>query len=244
MAIQGPIRAVFFDAGNTLLYPRVEDLAQELSSTGYPATVEDFLAAERTAKKKFDEWLWPRLESGEIPEAVDRLYWTEYLHALMERIHVPLDQHGTVSEQVIQRFRDIQFWSRIFPDTEPALRSLRDTGYYMGVISNSVGTMEEQLNRVGLASYFRTILDSAVVGVEKPHPEIFRMATDHAGIAPAEALFIGDTYATDIRGARRAGLQGMLIDRFGVYDDGVDSSRVRSLEELRTLLLGRGNQVG
>jgi putative hydrolase of the HAD superfamily len=244
VTIRGSIRAIFFDAGNTLLYPRVEELAKELSASGFPSTVEDFRAAERTAKKKFDEWLWPRLESGEIPEAVDRLYWSEYLHALMERIHVPTDQHGTVSEQVIERFRDIEFWSRIFPDTAPVLRSFRDGGYYLGVISNSVGTMDEQLNRVGLASYFRTILDSAVVGVEKPHREIFQMALNEAAIAPGEALFIGDTYATDIGGARRAGLQAVLIDRFGIYDDGVDCPRVRSLDELRTLLLGRGNQAG
>jgi putative hydrolase of the HAD superfamily len=206
--------------------------------------VADFHAAERLGKKKFDEWLLPLLQSDELPPAVDRLYWTEYLHALMDRIHVPVDQHGAITERVIERFRDIRFWSRVFPDTEPVLGSLRDTGYYLGVISNSVGTMEEQLGRVGLASYFRTILDSAVVGVEKPHPEIFHMAIGQAALSPAEALFIGDTYATDIGGARRAGLRGVLIDRFGVYDDGVDCPRVRSLDELRLLLAGRGSQAG
>ncbi len=238
------IRGIFFDAGNTLLYPRVDELAQELTSAGFPAAVTDFHAAERRAKKKFDEWLWPLLESGDLPQAVDRLYWTEYLHALMDRLHVPVEQHGSISERVIERFRDIQFWSRVFPDTEPALRWLRDSGYYLGVISNSVGTMEQQLNRIGLAPYFRTILDSAVVGVEKPHPEIFHMAVERAAISPSEALFIGDTYATDIGGARRAGIRGLLMDRFGIYDDGLDYPRLRSLDELRPLLAGRGNQTG
>src|SRR5215472_69337 len=111
MATERRIRGIFFDAGNTLLYPRVEELAQELTDTGFPATVADFHAAERLAKKKFDEWLWPRLESGEIPEAVDRLYWTEYLHTLMDRLGVPIGQHDAISEQVIERFREIQFWS-------------------------------------------------------------------------------------------------------------------------------------
>ena len=244
MAIESTLRGIFFDAGNTLLYPRVEELAQELTAAGFPATVADFHAAERAAKKKFDEWLWPLLERGEVPAAVDRLYWTEYLHALMDCIHVPVDQHGAISERVIERFRDIQFWSRVFPDTEPMLRWLRDAGYYLGVISNSVGTMEQQLSRVGLAPYFRIILDSAVVGVEKPHREIFQMAIDKAAISPAEALFIGDTYATDVGGARRAGLQGVLMDRFGIYDDGLDYPRLRSLDELRPLLAGHGNQAG
>lgn len=244
MATGTPLRGIFFDAGNTLLYPRVEELAQQLSDEGYPATVADFHAAERIAKKKFDAWLWPRLESGGIPAAVDRLYWTDYLHTLMDRLRVPVARHGAVSEQIIERFRDIQFWSRVFPDTVPVLQSLRDAGYYLGVISNSVGTMEEQLNRVGLAPYFRTILDSAVVGVEKPHREIFQMALEQAAISSAEALFVGDTYATDVGGARRAGIQGVLIDRFGIYDDGVDSPRVRSLDELRRFVVGLGHKAG
>jgi len=242
--MESRIRGIFFDAGNTLLYPRVEELAQELTAAGFPATVEDFHASERSAKQKFDDWLWPRLKSGEIPEAVDRLYWTEYLHALMDHIHVPIERHGAISEQVIERFRDIQFWSRVFPDTEPTLRWLQESGYYLGVISNSVGTMEQQLNRVGLAPYFRTILDSAVIGVEKPHREIFQMAVDQAAISPSEALFIGDTYATDIGGARKAGLHGVLIDRFGMYGDWVDCPRLRSLDELRPLLAESGNHVG
>src|SRR5271155_3361953 len=73
--MESPIRGIFFDAGNTLLYPRVEELAQELTDAGFPATTADFHAAERLAKKKFDEWLWPLLESDELPPAVDRLYW-------------------------------------------------------------------------------------------------------------------------------------------------------------------------
>jgi putative hydrolase of the HAD superfamily len=241
MPMENTIRGIFFDAGNTLLYPRLEELAQELTTVGFPATVADFHAAERTAKKRFDEWLWPLLERDEVPPAVDRLYWTEYLHAMMDRLHVPIEQHGAISEQVIERFRDIEFWSRVFPDTEPMLRRLRDSNYYLGVISNSVGTMEQQLNRVGLAPYFRTILDSAVVGVEKPHPEIFHMAIEQAALSPSQAIFIGDTYATDIGGARKAGLQGVLIDRFGMYDDGIDSPRIRSLEALGALLGGGGN---
>jgi putative hydrolase of the HAD superfamily len=243
MTMESKIRGIFFDAGNTLLYPLVEELAQELTDAGFAATVADFHAAERRAKRKFDEWLWPLLKSGELPPAVDRLYWTEYLHALMDRIHVSIEQHGAIADQVIERFRDIRFWSRVFPDTEPTLQSLCDSGYYLGVISNSVGTMEQQLNRVGLGQYFRTILDSAVVGVEKPHPEIFDMAVDQAGISPAEALFIGDTYATDIGGARKAGLQGVLIDRFGMYDDGIDGPRIRSFDGLGALLAGGGQQA-
>lgn len=226
-----PLRAVFFDAGNTLLYPRVDELAAELTAAGYPATVEDFYAVERVAKGKLDAWLWPQL--GNAPPQADRMYWMEYLHALLDRLQVPLDQHGTMTTEIVERFRDIQFWSRVFPDTEPALQALESAGHILGVISNSIGTIAEHLARAGLARHFRFILDSAVVGVEKPDPAIFHMALDKAGVAAGEAIFIGDTYATDVGGARQAGIRGLLIDRFGCYDDqAVDCRRLRTLGEL------------
>lgn len=227
-----PLRAVFFDAGNTLLYPRVDELAEELTAGGYPATVDDLHAVERASKKKFDSWLWPQLGSNALPQA-DRMYWTEYLHELLRRLQVPLDRHGKMTAEIVERFRDIRFWSLVFPDTEPALQALESAGYILGVISNSVGTIAEQLGRAGLARYFRFILDSAVVGVEKPDPAIFQMALDKAGVAPEEAIFIGDTYATDVGGARQAGIRGLLIDRFGSYDDdAVNCRRLRTLGEL------------
>jgi HAD superfamily hydrolase (TIGR01509 family) len=225
-----PIRAIFFDAGNTLLYPRVDELAAELTAGGFSASVADFHAAERAAKRRMDEWLWPKLGTSELPRLVDRMYWTEFLRALLERLKVPEARQAEITHQIIERFRDIQFWSRVYPETEPALRAIRDAGYYLGVISNSVGTMEEQFGRVGLRQYFREVLDSAVVGVEKPDPRIFRMALAAAGAPPDEALFVGDTYSTDIGGARLAGMRGVLIDRIGVYDDTLTCQRIESLE--------------
>ena len=46
------IKAIFFDAGNTLVFPRIEELAQELTAQGSPATVEDFRAADRQGRAK------------------------------------------------------------------------------------------------------------------------------------------------------------------------------------------------
>ena len=238
MAMANRIKAIFFDAGNTLIYPRLDEMAAELTAGGYPASVEDFYASESEGKKKLDAWLGPLLETRAMPPQVDRVYWTEYIHALLRRLRVPLTAHSAVTNQIIERFREIQFWSRVFPETVPLLTRLRDEGYYLGVISNSVGTMEEQLERVGLARYFRTILDSAVVGVEKPHPAIFNMALERAEISADEALFVGDTYGTDIGGARLAGLRGVLIDRFGVYGETVSCPRIRSLDGLLAVLDG------
>jgi FMN phosphatase YigB (HAD superfamily) len=87
------IRAIFFDAGNTLLYPRLDERARDLTAQGFPAGVEDFHAAERAAKQKLDEWLWPQIRKGEVPRTIDHYYWAEYLRALMGLIGAPEHEH-------------------------------------------------------------------------------------------------------------------------------------------------------
>lgn len=229
------LRAIFFDAGNTLIYPYTDQLAEDLTAQGYPATVEDFFAAERAGKAKLDEWLWPQIRQGVVPRTIDHIYWSEYLRALMDLIRAPDEVRGELMLRMANGFRNIKLWSRVLPETPLYLEKLRGQGYYLGVISNSIGTMEEQLIHLGLARYFHTVLDSAVVGVEKPHPEIFRLALHRAGVSPAESLFVGDTYATDMGGAQLAGLHGVLIDRVKAYDH-VDFPRIFSLPELDGIL--------
>ncbi|HEV2234285.1 MAG TPA: HAD family hydrolase [Terriglobia bacterium] len=229
------LRAIFFDAGNTLVYPRCEELAGDLAAHGFPATVEDFFAAERAGKSKLDEWLWPQIRKGEVPRTIDQYYWGEYLHALMDRIGAPEDARGALMLRVANGFRDIKLWSRVLPETPAYLENLRGRGYFLGVISNSIGTIEEQLGRVDLLRYFHTVLDSAIVGIEKPHPEIFRQANERAGAAPSETIFIGDTHSTDVGGAQLAGIHGVLIDRVGAYAK-IQSQRITSLPELDKIL--------
>lgn len=229
------LRAILFDAGNTLIFPRYEQLAEDLTAQGFPATAETFFAAERAGKAKLDEWLWPQIRQGEVPRTIDQYYWGEYLHALMDQIRAPEEVRGELMLRVANGFRDIKLWSRVLPETPPYLDDLRARGYLLGVISNSNGTMEEQLTRLDLARHFNFMLDSAVVGVEKPHPEIFRLALQRAGVAPGEAMFVGDTYSTDMGGAQLAGLHGTLIDRAGAYPH-ADSPRIFTLPELDRVL--------
>lgn len=230
-----PIRAIFFDAGNTLLYPRLDERARDLTEAGYPARVEDFHAAERAAKEKLDIWLWPQIRQGNVPRTIDHYYWAEYLAVLMEQVGVPESERPRLIQMMIEGFRNIRTWSVVMPETPGYLASLQEQGYFLGVISNSVGTIEDQLKDVGMRDYFQAVFDSAIVGVEKPHPEIFQMALASAKVTASEAVFVGDTNATDVGGAQLAGLHGVLIDRIDAYPH-VDGPRIKLLPELDTVL--------
>jgi HAD superfamily hydrolase (TIGR01509 family) len=229
------LRAIFFDAGNTLLYPRLDERARDLSEAGFPARVEDFHAAERAAKQKLDLWLWPQIQKGEVPRTIDHYYWAEYLSLLMGLIRAPETEHARLIRLVADGFRDIRTWSVVMPETPPYLASLKAEGYFLGVISNSVGTLAGQLQNTGLRGYFQAIFDSAIVGVEKPHPEIFQMALASAAVEANAAVFVGDTNATDVGGAQLAGLHGVLIDRVNAYPH-AECPRITSLPELDSVL--------
>lgn len=229
------IRAIFFDAGNTLLYPRLDDRARDLTEAGFPARVEDFHAAERAAKEKLDVWLWPQIRRGEVPTTIDHYYWAEYLNSLMGQVGAPESEHARLIRILIDGFRNIRTWSVVMPETPGYLASLKEQGYFMGVISNSIGTVDDQLQHVGMRGYFQAVFDSAIVGVEKPHPEIFQMALASAQVTANEAVFVGDTNATDMGGAQLAGMRGVLIDRIDAYPH-AECPRIRLLPELDEVL--------
>jgi len=233
----GRIRAVFLDAGNTLVFPRLEVIITDLKEHGHAATAEDFYTAERVAKRKLDDWLWPQIRAGDVPGQIDYYYWAEYLRELTGRLAATESERGELTRRLIESFQNIQLWSRVMPETPAFLERLLAQGYILGVISNSVGTLEDQLVHLNLARYFQAILDSAIVGIQKPHPGIFKLGLQRAGVEGSEAIFVGDTYATDVGGAQLAGLTGVLMDTVGAYPDAT-CPKISSLPELETILTG------
>ncbi|MGH9395340.1 MAG: HAD family hydrolase, partial [Terriglobia bacterium] len=169
----------------------------------------------------------------------DYYYWTEYLRALIVRVGVPEKQQEEIGGQIAEGFKQVNTWSHVYSGTVEYLRALRGRGYFLGVVSNALGQIEAQLQRVGLAACFEFILDSHIVGVEKPHPEIFQLALARCGFSPSEALFVGDLYSTDIGGAQNAGLNGVLIDRVGAYPE-ARVARIVSLPELDQIIEAQG----
>lgn len=79
------------------------------------------------------------------------------------------------------------------PGALEALRLLRSRGLALAVVSNWDCSLEQRLEETGLLGYFDCVASSALVGVPKPDPRIFRYALERLSIAPARALHIGDT---------------------------------------------------
>jgi putative hydrolase of the HAD superfamily len=103
----------------------------------------------------------------------------------------------------------------VFPDVLPALDALRAAGVRLCVISNFVWGGPELIHDLELADQFEALVISSRVGFQKPNPGIFRHALQMMHVEPGRALHVGDSYRADVLGARRVGIEALLIARGG-----------------------------
>ena len=110
--------------------------------------------------------------------------------------------------------------------------------YPMALVSNFYGNIEAVLNEYGLAKYFPTVIESAVVGVRKPDPAIFKLGVDALGLESQQVLVVGDSVSKDILPARSLGCQTAWIGgRPWFYETKAEAPglAIDNLEELQML---------
>ena len=218
------VRAIFFDVGNTLLFPDRTHILAPLAKLGHSPSLEQWHAIERTTKQKFDD----AIQHG---DPADFNFWFMFYERLLEELEVNDTQ---VRDRLVESTRQSANWRVIRPGTRELLKRLGQR-YPLAVISNADGKIEDVLKRSGIADCFATITDSGLVGYEKPHPSIFQAALQAMDAKPQESLYVGDVYSVDYLGATQAGLQAVLIDVSGAYRE-MNVPRVESLEELEDWL--------
>ena len=92
----------------------------------------------------------------------------------------------------------------------PVLEAL-SRRYPMVLVSNFYGNIETVLKDFNIGSYFKKIIESAVVGVRKPDPKIFLLGVEALGLKPEEVLVFGDSLNKDIEPAEKAGCQAIWL---------------------------------
>ena len=215
-------RFIFFDVGNTLLFPNRARMLAPLPADRHP-TLAAWQALERRTKHEFDQ--------GMIEGKVDHGFWWTFHTYLLQELNALNDG---LRDALIANTQNSANWDQILPGTREALERLR-RNYALAVISNADGKIDAVLQRCGIADCFANITDSGNVGQEKPHPAIFAAALRDMKAKPAESLYVGDVYSVDYIGARNAGMQAVLFDVAGAYRER-EFPRVESLAELEAWL--------
>jgi HAD superfamily hydrolase (TIGR01509 family) len=216
------LRFIFFDVGNTLLFPNRSRMLAPLPEDRYP-TLDRWQALERRTKQEFDQ--------GMMGGRVDHSFWWTFHTYLLEELN-SLDDG--VRNTLVENTQKSANWDQILPGTREALERIRQR-YAIAVISNADGRIDAVLERCGIADCFASITDSGIVGHEKPHPEIFAAALRAMKAEPDESLYVGDVYSVDYVGASRFGMQAVLFDVAGAYRDR-EFPRVESMAGLETWL--------
>src|ERR1700730_10529298 len=217
-------RVVFFDVGNTLLFPNRARILAPLPEQHHPR-LDQWHNLERRTKREFDKLV--------LEGPVDHGFWWNFYSYLLEEASVSDDN---LRSPLVKNTQNSANWDQIQHGTREALdRISRD--YRISVISNSDGRIVEVLGRCKIADCFQSVTDSGTIGYEKPHPAIFEAALRTMQAHPEESLYVGDVYSVDYLGARHISEQTVLFDVAGAYRD-QSFPRVESLEALEIWLKG------
>jgi putative hydrolase of the HAD superfamily len=152
------------------------------------------------------------------PELCDADAWWAHVGVVLARSYRAAGVEHPNAVLAAERVRHVygdhtRSWS-LFPDTLPALETLRADGWRHVILSNHVPELAGLVEGLGLARLVDAVVNSAVTGYEKPHPEAFTLGRRAAG-DPAELWMVGDNPVADVQGAEAAGIPAMLVRRDG-----------------------------
>ena len=229
------VDTLFLDAGGTLISMDFPRIARELGVLGAPCEWQALARAEAAVRPLVSRLI----AGGGSTEGRDTFAYVVD-QVLLRALERELPACRSLADQLIPRIRvpgrSLELWCRVLPGVPQALARLRDSGLRLVVVSNADGTVEEGLTRVGLATHLDLVIDSSVVGFEKPDPRIFHTALERAGCDPTRTLHVGDVYAADVIGARAAGLPAVLLDPHGDWGE-VDCEVARDVPEVAERIL-------
>jgi putative hydrolase of the HAD superfamily len=239
------IKAVIFDMGETLIRfvrpgsgswrefesPGIRGMYRYLIERGHPIASHEDDFVEAMFARLADGWR--QSTGGHISlRAVDWIAAGVADHALT------LDEAALI--EAARRYAlPIRDGLRAADGAAATLATLRDSGYRIGLISNTIWPAElhmEDLEQIGLLHYLEHLTFSGEIGMWKPSRQIFQHTLDALGVAPEQAVFLGDNPREDIMGAHGAGMRAIWVRSSEFLGDVQPDATIDTLPELLPIL--------
>jgi putative hydrolase of the HAD superfamily len=214
--------AVLFDVGQTILSPDYVFMKSMLADFGVSTDYDTLAKGAALGREKF-----LRGEQGER--------WKEFFTFWLKYVDASEQNLPAMLKLIHEQHHRTHLWNYLEPTARETFEWLRSRGFRMGIVSNADGKVARMMKHLQLDHFFECIIDSQIVGVEKPDPAIFKLALDAVQLAPEACIYVGDNYDRDVIGARRAGLTPVLIDPFEVVPE-TGVMRIKVLADLVKLL--------
>jgi putative hydrolase of the HAD superfamily len=245
--VSSEISAILLDAGGVLVFPQPDLFRPPLAALGVSLDIAAFERAHYQAMVVQDVAAAP---------PVAGTWWREYLVGYFAACGVAEEQCRELATEVAVATMG-RAWTHVGTGAMAGLRALAALGLPMGVVSNSDGSVQAELRRLGVCYApdahapdahtpdahapdpqpagvpVGVVVDSGAVGVAKPDPAIFGFALDALGVpANGTVLHVGDSLRYDVAGALAAGLQPVHLDPHGFCPAPDGHRHIRTLAEL------------
>lgn len=220
------IKAVTIDLWGTLLVdgpgadedyrrPRLAGLKSRLGALGLPMSMLDLEQAYSQSTRQLAQFWQSHRDVGIRTHVI----------GLLQALHPSLP--GRLSESVLADLVEAYaspalMVPPVFDDAAKAgLDALAARGLIVCLVSNVMRTpgvvLRQLLDRQGLLERFQALTFSDECGIRKPDPEIFRLTLRQVGVAPAEAVHVGDDPVLDVKGAKEAGMRTIHLAARGGF---------------------------
>jgi putative hydrolase of the HAD superfamily len=197
------IEAIFLDVGNTLriVIEDPEFMAQAKKD------LMVLIGAKESPEEFFEvlekNWKAYRKQSkASLLEAGEKELWTKWLLP-----HYPPEKIGPLAGRLTRLWRDHDGRRVPREDAKDTIIELDRRGYKLGIIANTITETEipDWMESDGVRDYFKEVILSSKVGLRKPNPEIYWLASRLIGVEPIKCAYLGDNPVRDVEGTRAAG---------------------------------------
>jgi HAD superfamily hydrolase (TIGR01549 family) len=191
---------IYFDLDNTLLdHTSAEAEAQKKTYQSYPELQEVPLDEWLASYKVINHMLWERYQRDEIGRVdLQRARFRDS----MAQLRLDAGRSEEIGEFYMESYRN--YWSWI-DGAKEALSEI-SSSFRTGIITNGFKeTQQLKFDKLHLQNYCNPLLITEEIGKMKPHPIVFDVATEKAGVERADILYVGDSYSSDIVGGKNAG---------------------------------------
>ena len=234
----GPVtkpKAVFLDAAGTLfesVQPVAVTYAEMAGRYGKRVPFEEVSRRFRHCFATAPPMAFPGSEGRRL-EALENAWWRDLVRRIFEPTG-PFARFDDYFDELFAYFARADSWV-LYDDARATLEALRARGLILVMISNFDSRVLKIVEGLGVADYFDSVFISSSAGFAKPSAGIFHLALERHGIAPDEAIHVGDSPETDVEGALNAGVRPVLLDRDGTarHEGAV---RIDGLHELMRLV--------
>ncbi len=166
-----------------------------------------------------DEWRSKQLEYTWVRSLTGAAHHEDFWLCTRDALQFVFARHGIEDAPLARALMAAYRTLPAYAEAPAVLRAIRERGIAVAILSNGTpGMLADAVAAAGIESLVDEVLSVESVGVFKPDPRVYRLATRQFGCAPDELMFVSGN-AWDAQAAHAFGMQVVRVNRSGAPDE-------------------------